>query len=100
MSAYFIASYAIVDQEKYDEYTAAVLPGLMKHSAEPVVVAHGLEASEGTAPQTYIVLKFASEEAARGWYDDPDYQPLKAIRLAATENGTAVIAPGFVMPQS
>ena len=43
-------------------------------------------------------LKFESEEAAMNWYNDPDYEPVKKIRLDSTKNGTAVLAKQFVMP--
>jgi uncharacterized protein (DUF1330 family) len=45
-----------------------------------------------------VVLKFESEEAAMNWYNDPDYAPVKKIRLDSTENGTAILAKQFVMP--
>jgi uncharacterized protein (DUF1330 family) len=44
------------------------------------------------------VLKFDSEEAARNWYNDPDYVPVRQIRLNATENGSLVLAKEFKAP--
>lgn len=100
MAVYFMFSYDVVDGELYQQYVAAVTPLLMTHGAEVLTAAQGVNAVEGTARTNNIVLKFASEEAARAWYDDPAYEPVKQIRLDATENGTALIAPEFVMPEA
>jgi len=45
------------------------------------------------------VLKFASEEAAMDWYNDPDYQAPLKLRLDSTGNGIALLASGFVPPE-
>ena len=33
-----------------------------------------------------VVLRFADRAAARGFLDDPDYAPVKALRHAASES--------------
>ncbi len=45
-----------------------------------------------------VVLKFASEEAALNWYNDPDYAPVKKIRLDSTANTVACLTKEFVLP--
>lgn len=98
MSAYIIASYDIVDSETYSGYVPGVAPLLAKHGAEILVADYDAEALEGERRQVYVVLRFATEEAARAWYDDPDYAPAKKIRLASTANGSLVLAHQFVPP--
>jgi uncharacterized protein (DUF1330 family) len=44
------------------------------------------------------VLKFESEQAALAWYNDPDYAPVKKIRLDSSANGTLVLAKEFSLP--
>ena len=41
---------------------------------------------EGTAPPPgrLVIFRFPSEDAARAWYDDPDYQALSEHRRAGT----------------
>ncbi|NIR52839.1 DUF1330 domain-containing protein [candidate division KSB1 bacterium] len=50
---------------------------------------------EGQGRGVNIVVSFESEEAAMNWYNDPDYGPVKQIRLNSTKkwnahNGKAV----------
>ena len=53
---------------------------------------------EGQSRGVNVVLKFESEETAMNWYNDPDYQPVKKVRVDATENGTVLLANEFVPP--
>ncbi len=44
-----------------------------------------------------VVIKFASREDAKRWYNSPEYQAALPLRLEATE-GTAVLVDEFVAP--
>jgi Domain of unknown function (DUF1330) len=46
-----------------------------------------------------VILEFVSIEAARGWYNSPEYQAVVGQRHAAAECN-AVIVGGFEMPSS
>jgi uncharacterized protein (DUF1330 family) len=46
-----------------------------------------------------VVLRFADASAAWGFLRDPEYQPLKAIRLSVTSRGQMVVSPDFVPPK-
>ncbi len=98
MAAYIIASYDIVDPEAYQAYVSGVVPLLQKHGAEVLVAERGAQPLEGQKRSVYVVLRFESEEAALGWYNDPAYKPLRAIRLGSSENGSLVLAKQFVPP--
>lgn len=95
MSVYVIATYDIVDPKGYEGYVPGVLPLLQKHGAEVLAADYEPEALEGHAAGVNVVLKFPSEEAARNWYSDPDYVPVKQIRLNSTKNGSIVMAKEF-----
>jgi hypothetical protein len=45
----------------------------------------------------FIVLEFASVEAARAWYESPGYQAAIPLRQAAAD-ANVVIVSGFEMP--
>ena len=45
------------------------------------------------------MIKFPSEQVIRDFMDDPEYKPVKDIRLAITTNASAVMAPAFTPPQ-
>ena len=96
MAVYFIASYDIEDPEGYKTYVPGVVPLLQKYKAEILVADYGAATVEGKARGVNVVLRFESEEAAMNWYNDPDYGPVKQIRLDTTTNGTALLAKQFV----
>lgn len=98
MSVYFIVSYDIENPELYAGYVPAVVPLIEEHNGEIVVADYDTQSIEGDKRGVYVVLRFDSEEAAMGWYNDPAYAPVKQIRLDATSNGTAVLAAQFVPP--
>ena len=54
---------------------------------------------QGEPAQGVVVLKFPSEQAIQEFMDDPEYKPVKDIRLAITTNASAVMAPAFTPPQ-
>ena len=45
------------------------------------------EAIEGDPGHVTVVLKFASKDAARGWFDSPEYQEIIGLR---TDNSTGI----------
>ena len=96
MSAYLINTFQIVDEAKFDEYVAAVIPLISKHSGKVLVGDKHAQPLEGPTPGMNVVIEFPTETDAMGFYDDPDYQPVKAIRLGATIDQNAVLSPGFV----
>ena len=92
MAAYFIAQYVVNDPAGYAEYQQGAGPTLAAAGGELVAFDVAAETVEGTppGPQT-VVIKFESVEAAKAWYESPDYQAVVGKRLAATE-GFAVIS--------
>lgn len=98
MAGYVVANYRVTDPEGIQKYVEAVMPTLAAHGAEVLVADHGTRSMEGEAPPTTIVLRFDSVEAAQGWYDSPEYQAVKPLRLASTENGRLAISESFSPP--
>jgi uncharacterized protein (DUF1330 family) len=99
MTAYFILTHTITDIEKYrGEYIPQVLPFIAKYNGEIVVASFDAEVLQGNPEKGVVVLRFPSEEAVRGFVNDPEYQPVKDLRIAVTTNANAVLAPEFQMP--
>ena len=99
MSAYCIFTQTVSDLQKFgQEYVAQVMPFLAKYEAEVIVA--DLEATplEGDPAKGVVVLRFPSEQAIQNWLSDPDYQPIKKIRMSLTTNANVVMAPEFKMP--
>ena len=78
-------------------YVPAAQPLLRKHGAEILVGGGGLDAepAQGDPPNSAVVISLADVEAAWGFLNDSDYQPVKGIRLGATSRGQAVVAREF-----
>jgi uncharacterized protein (DUF1330 family) len=100
MPAYFILTHTITDLERYrGEYVPQVLRFIAKHNGEIVVASPDAEPLQGNPEKGVVVLRFPSEEAVRGFVNDPEYQPAKELRSALTTNANAVLAPEFQMPE-
>ena len=83
---YVIANLEVDDPERYREYEKGFFPILKKHGGEFATFDDSIFTLEGSAPPKgrMVIFSFPSEAAARGWYDDPDYQTLSEHRRAGT----------------
>jgi len=79
-------------------YLSGIRAFLEKHGGEVLVASFGAQPAEGDPPNSTVVIRFATTEAAWGFLDDPDYQPLREIRMNTTSRNQMVIAPEFVPP--
>jgi uncharacterized protein (DUF1330 family) len=96
MAVYFVLMQQVDDIDRYrNEYVPRVMPFLEKHGGEVLVAGFDAEAAEGEPPNSTVVLRFSDAAAARGFLDDPDYQPVKALRYSITSRGQAVVVPEF-----
>ena len=93
MAGYFVANYTITNQVEYKDYLAAVGPVLQAHNAEVLVVDRDSALLEGSAGKVTVVLRFATQAAASAWYESPEYQAIRHLRLDNTR-GIGVIAEG------
>jgi uncharacterized protein (DUF1330 family) len=95
MAVYYINSYDIIDVEEFQKYPPKVFPLLMKYGAEVIALDTEAICLEGTARKMNAIIKFPSEEAALKCYNDPEYQPIKQIRINSTKNCTILLAKEF-----
>ncbi len=96
MAAYLVLMHDVDDVDRYrNEYVPRVGPFLQKYGAEALVGSLDAEAAEGDPPSGTVVIRFADAEAAWGFLNDPDYQPVKEIRSSITSRGQMVVAPEF-----
>lgn len=98
MSAYFVANFAITDNDGYQLYLQKVRKVLMDHGAEVLAADYSSEPIEGRPAPVTVVLKFPSKEAAKAWHESPEYQAIIHHRLESTENGIGVVCEGFIPP--
>ena len=81
MPAYVIVETDITDPEQYEQYKAAS-PGAIAAAGGRFLVRGGeLAVLEGDwDPSRLVVLEFPDLEAAKRWYDSPEYQDAKRLR--------------------
>lgn len=84
--AYIIANFAIDDADTYRKYEKGFFPILKRHGGEFFTFDDATDTLEGDhGPNGRVVIfRFPSEEAARGWYADPEYQAISEHRRAGT----------------
>lgn len=101
MAAYYILTQTVTDQKAYsEEYIPGVMPFLGKYGAEVLVAAFETAALQGEPADGAVVLRFPTEQAVHDFVNDPDYRPLKELRLRITTHANAVLAPEFEWPES
>jgi uncharacterized protein (DUF1330 family) len=99
MAAYLVLMQQLDDVGRYrDEYLPGLRPFLVKYGAEVLVAGVDAEPAEGEPPNSTVVIRFADTAAAWDLLNDPDYQPVKDIRLSVTSRGQMVVAPEFKPP--
>lgn len=83
MVAYAIGFYNITDASWRDEYREGTMALVEKHGGRFLVRPdcrwEVLEANP-PRPAGMVIIEFPSMDAARSWYDDPEYVPLRALR--------------------
>lgn len=92
MTAYLIANIDVKDLAASEEYKAKVPAIVRKHGGEYLAWGGRFVVLEGDwKPSRVAVLRFPNIESAQALYDDPEYQPLKALRQRVTKTDFVVI---------
>jgi uncharacterized protein (DUF1330 family) len=86
MAAYLIAQVKVRDPDIYKQYTARTPPLIAKFGGRFLARAGSIEVLEGDAQQRrVVVIEFPSIDAARNFYNSPEYQLAREIRLPVSE---------------
>ena len=91
MTAYcFFDVREVIDPQKLEQYKNGVLATVQQYNGRYLLLGGKCEIVEGTwQPVTPVLIRFPSLEQAHRWYNSPEYEVLKTLRLTAT-NGDAV----------
>ena len=83
-SGYVIATVRITHPVQYEEYKKWSTAAMQAHNAEICIRGGQVKVMEGDwAPERVVVLKFASFDAAKAFYDSPEYGKARAARAGA-----------------
>jgi len=92
MSAYLIANIRVNDAERYEDYVAAVPALIAKHGGKYRVRGGETQVLEGQwKPDRLVVLEFADRDAALAFYNDPEYEPFRALRQSVTASNVVIV---------
>lgn len=93
MSAYVVSRVNATDWSWLKEYGAATKALIEKHGGRYLAQGGKAVALEGDdpLPAALVVMEFPDMESVMAWYEDPDYQPLKALRQASADVELSVV---------
>ena len=97
VEVYMIANLVVKDASVYRKYEKGFFPILKKFGGEFVTFDDSHENFEGEFPLEgrVIIFKFPSEELAKQWYNDDDYQALSEFRRAGTTLKSITLVHGL-----
>ena len=85
MPVIMIADAEVHDPESYKEYLEKAPAFVRKHGGEYLARGGAFEVLRGDwKPTRLVIFRFPDRKAIDDFMNDPGYQPLKAIREAAT----------------
>ena len=80
-NAYLIANVDVHDPVQYEDYKKLSTLAMKANGAEVCIRGGRVEVMEGNwAPSRVVMLKFPSMDAARAFYNSPEYAPAIAAR--------------------
>jgi len=95
MSAYVLVDVDVTDPERYDDYRPLAAASVEQYGGRYVVRGGASEVLEGErVPGRLVVLEFPDADAARRWYDSPEYRAARGVREGASV-GSFVLVDGI-----
>jgi uncharacterized protein (DUF1330 family) len=92
-----IANLVVSDADEYRKYEKGFFPILKRFGGEFITFDDNNETLEGTDPTEgrVIIFKFPSEQIAKNWYNDDEYQALSEFRRAGTTLKSLTLVHGL-----
>ena len=88
MAYYLLIEADVLKPEQYAVYREAVTPVIAQYGGRFLVRGGEVEVFEGEYNgRRRVVIEFDSKEAARGFWDSPEYAPIKKLREGAGVGG-------------
>jgi uncharacterized protein (DUF1330 family) len=92
MPAYVAVDITINDPATYDEYKTMAPASIAKYGGTYLTRGGATTTLEGSwAPTRFVILEFPTVEAARGWWNSPEYAPAKALRQSCAETDMVLV---------
>ena len=92
MTAYVLVDCEITDAARYEIYKAMAPPVIAKFGGRYLVRGGATTILEGTwVPNRVVVLEFPDPDAARRFYDSPEYRAARAARAGAATMNIVIV---------
>lgn len=92
MSVYVIVQLNVHDRERYDKYSAALLPILAQFGGSVVVADDAPRVIEGEwTGNRVVVLRFPDRDAFRAWGSSPEYAAIVGDRHAGAHTVATLV---------
>lgn len=88
---YFIGRVTVKDPEAYKAYAAKASEAIAQYGGRILARGGQAEAVEGPGRPRNVVIEFESFEAARRFYDSPEYQAAVKLRQPVSEGEFVVV---------
>ena len=82
-AAYIIADVEITNTEQYGKYRELSSTAFSVHGVKPLARGGPTTRLEGRDPGRIVILPFESVEAAKAFYDSPEYRKAREARAGA-----------------
>jgi uncharacterized protein (DUF1330 family) len=81
MAAYVLANVDVTDAAGFAQYREKVPATIAKYGGRYLARGGTTVVAEGSmTPKRVVLLEFPNLEAARAWFESPDYEPLARMR--------------------
>ena len=92
MPAYLVANITVTNSKRYPEYREKVPPVIAQYGGKFLVRGGAIHPAEGDlGVDRLVVIEFPTLEAARRFYDSPEYAPLLKLRLETARSQVAFV---------
>jgi uncharacterized protein (DUF1330 family) len=92
MSTYVIVTEKVEDETTFESYRRVVPETLAAHGGKFVVRGADFEVVEGQWPMPrLVIIEFPTREAAKAWYNSPEYQKVLPLRLKSSVGNMVMV---------
>jgi uncharacterized protein (DUF1330 family) len=91
MAAYLVARLKVHDPDMFQRYRESVTPLVDRFGGRFRVRGGELQVLEGEWPPRLVIIEFQSRDAARLFYDSPEYQQILPLRLRSSDGNVAIV---------
>jgi uncharacterized protein (DUF1330 family) len=92
VKTYLVANLTVTDPERYALYRDQVPAIVARYGGRYLIRGGPIETVEGAlALDRFVVIGFDSEDAAKRFYDSPEYAPLLKLRAETTRSYVAFV---------